>query len=533
MNRFEGRGRAVAFVTIVAFCLAVATPRVAQALPQCCSVCYQNHQAECTRTRRVWIPRYVSNAAKGDLILHQGSELILLILANLGQFFSHIAIFTDNGYTFRHNTFSFDKNHLQDVLVNHVNILWDVIFGVVDYGDVYLNRQWLANGPPGTQTLSIDTSGYFSSSNPTTSILKAKSGRASHTAAIANKFATFTDTYRLGAFKDYRREAARASGGMCSGSLLKATELSASSGVRPFLLKTYPQSQVQASLYSLWLFLKDEALRQCQNMSDCSRLPLSSQTTIAYGIAHQVAHCFNQGPTANGSALECKRMDAVAWASYPTGNAVSVSPDDIVNQEQECFAAGTPVTMADGTTRAIETIGVGDLVLAYDVDADRMVPSRVVRTFEHPDVDTSVLVNGTLRTTANHPFWVGGRWLEARYLQPGDALLTLSSPSGGGMTMVATSVVSVETLAGRQTVYNLEVDGQHDYFAGGVLVHNKTNRATDYTGATVHTTATNRGNAVVNATFAGGFWQTQTYVDQACLDAQCSGCSWQACGVDP
>ena len=35
------------------------------------------------------------------------------------------------------------------------------------------------------------------------------------------------------------------------------------------------------------------------------------------------------------------------------------------------------------------------------------------------------------------------------------------------------TVGSVTSMSGGQTVFNLEVDSQHTYFAGGLLVHNK------------------------------------------------------------
>src|SRR5262245_2400686 len=42
-----------------------------------------------------------------------------------------------------------------------------------------------------------------------------------------------------------------------------------------------------------------------------------------------------------------------------------------------CFLAGTPITMADGTTKPIEEIQVGDVVLAYDKVTGEMKPDPV------------------------------------------------------------------------------------------------------------------------------------------------------------
>ena len=129
-----------------------------------------------------------------------------------------------------------------------------------------------------------------------------------------------------------------------------------------------------------------------------------------------------------------------------------------------CFAAGTPVTMADGSTRPIELIDVGDRVLGYDVETGATVAARVSHTFVHPGTTGSLLINGVLRTTPEHPFWVDGGWTPAAELVPGASLLAVSG---------ASSVRSIESVSGALTTYNLEVDGVHNYFAGGVLVHNK------------------------------------------------------------
>lgn len=169
-----------------------------------------------------------------------------------------------------------------------------------------------------------------------------------------------------------------------------------------------------------------------------------------------------------------------------------------------CFAAGTPVTMADGTTRPIESVEVGDEVLAYDTKTGTAVAKKVTETFVHTewkDRVSTVLVNGTIRATANHLFYVNGAWTRADQIEVGDALLHIAPGTKGGEAPERTArgvgvagmvvgfrastgepqladpaapieVTSVEPLAGLDTVYNLEVDELHNYFTGGVLVHN-------------------------------------------------------------
>jgi|GEM_PF-2782232 len=147
-----------------------------------------------------------------------------------------------------------------------------------------------------------------------------------------------------------------------------------------------------------------------------------------------------------------------------------------------CFVAGTPITMADGTTRPIEQIKAGDRVLAYDVAAHSQVSSVVTGTIVHTDWKSrvsTVLINGTLRATANHPFYVNGQWRRADQLRVGDTLVKAvdvdqrrASTGARAAAGATTKVTSIESLPGVDTVFNFEVADYHDYFSGGVLVHN-------------------------------------------------------------
>ncbi len=73
-----------------------------------------------------------------------------------------------------------------------------------------------------------------------------------------------------------------------------------------------------------------------------------------------------------------------------------------------------------------------------------------------------------LLVTDEHPFYVGGEWVRAADLVTGIELLS----SAGGDVSPVTLVEHVEQER-RDTVYNIEVEGHHNFFAEGVLVHNK------------------------------------------------------------
>jgi hypothetical protein len=197
----------------------------------------------------------------------------------------------------------------------------------------------------------------------------------------------------------------------------------------------------------------------CQSGESCSSCPSDCGSCCGNGIC--------------GSGETCQTTGGGGQCQLDCGCCAGWQP--------VCFAAGTPVSLADGSTRAIEQVAQGDLVLAYDETSGRVVPARVSQTFAHSDVHEGLIaVNGRLLATAEHPFYVAGGSAPVRAadLRVGDELLVLERLAGTAEPGLGTMpVASLERLPSAGTVYNLEVAGPHNYFAGGVLVHNKTGSA--------------------------------------------------------
>lgn len=154
--------------------------------------------------------------------------------------------------------------------------------------------------------------------------------------------------------------------------------------------------------------------------------------------------------------------------------------------------------MVDGTSRPIEHILVGDLVLG---NAGRV--NRVAEVL-HPVLGHRPLygLNGSnFFVTSGHPFMTEEGWkaidptatptqlsaLHVGRLAVGDRLLTLTAAavpvSGGGAISAEAVDVRIEAIELRSLVgqpadpatqlYNLRLDGDHTYFANNLLVHNK------------------------------------------------------------
>ena len=142
------------------------------------------------------------------------------------------------------------------------------------------------------------------------------------------------------------------------------------------------------------------------------------------------------------------------------------------------FSPETRVLLADGTSRPISEIRIGDEVLATDPRTGVTRAEEVTHLHVNTDnylVNLEVELTGdrtvTVRTTEEHPFWSPERqkWIEAGDLRRDEVLGTERSHG-------TATVEDVHRLIGRQSMYNLTVANLHTYYvlAGDtpVLVHN-------------------------------------------------------------
>lgn len=153
------------------------------------------------------------------------------------------------------------------------------------------------------------------------------------------------------------------------------------------------------------------------------------------------------------------------------------------------FDPDTPVLMADGSTKAIKDVEIGDQVLATDPATGRTQSKEVTVLHRNRDRDLAELTirddatgrSTVLKTTWHHPFWdaTNEQWVNAADLRPGTHL---RDDEG----METQRVVGVRTWVGLQEMRDLTVANVHTYYvlAGDtpVLVHNiDENRLCDLT----------------------------------------------------
>ncbi|MEN3305949.1 MAG: hypothetical protein V7603_2151, partial [Micromonosporaceae bacterium] len=180
------------------------------------------------------------------------------------------------------------------------------------------------------------------------------------------------------------------------------------------------------------------------------------------------------------------RTAAVLERSAVEGKAQDAALARLISAIKLCgrnnsFAAGTPVLLADGSSRPIQDLRTGDRVLSTDpvtgaTDAEPVTGTITGTGVKHL-VDVTVDTDGqagsataTLTATDNHPFWVAdtGDWVTAGNLRAGQWLRT------GSGTWV--QITGTDRRTETTTVHNLTVATYHTFYVAAgtasALVHN-------------------------------------------------------------
>ena len=159
-----------------------------------------------------------------------------------------------------------------------------------------------------------------------------------------------------------------------------------------------------------------------------------------------------------------------------------------------CFVEGTMVLTAAGLV-VIESIAVGDMVIATDPETGETAEKEVKNTFVNETEELAhVFVDGEeIVCTPGHKFYAPEKgWTSAIKLRAGDKLQLVNGE------YVTVENVQHELLEEPVKVYNFEVEDFHTYYVGTdvqVLVHNKKCGDTQASAAECNNRATEINNS--------------------------------------
>jgi uncharacterized membrane protein YgcG len=146
-----------------------------------------------------------------------------------------------------------------------------------------------------------------------------------------------------------------------------------------------------------------------------------------------------------------------------------------------CFVAGTQIAMADGSTKSIENVALGEVVVGKD-GAHNTVLEFLRPTLGETGATLIAFNSSEPFMASDHPVYVKGQgWcsfdpkmtyskysMTVRKYAVGDIIET---QDGAGF-----EIVSIEEYSNQpqdQTIYNFSLDGNNTYIANNLVVHNK------------------------------------------------------------
>ena len=162
----------------------------------------------------------------------------------------------------------------------------------------------------------------------------------------------------------------------------------------------------------------------------------------------------------------------------------STTFNSIVSHNAPCFVAGTEVNLADGSIKKIEDIEVGEEVLSFNLAGDGESTVGTVAAVNKKSVASVIQYTfddyTTLSATEDHPLFSVSHngWasydpaetksqygMDVEKLVEGVEIKTFDGHK---------TIINIKVVKKIQEVYNLkEVTGQNNYFADGMLVHNR------------------------------------------------------------
>jgi superfamily I DNA/RNA helicase len=165
----------------------------------------------------------------------------------------------------------------------------------------------------------------------------------------------------------------------------------------------------------------------------------------------------------------------------------------VVGDPDQCVAAGTEITMADGSTKLVEDVRAGDRVLSCvgDGEFDAASVTRVHRSEAREGLEVRTVGGRHLVTTREHVHFAcgsptlvaaGRHWKRTRIIRLGDstqpplAYATASVLRPGMMLFDETAsldlVVEVVPVVLDEPVFDLDVEPTHNFVANGIVTHN-------------------------------------------------------------
>lgn len=133
----------------------------------------------------------------------------------------------------------------------------------------------------------------------------------------------------------------------------------------------------------------------------------------------------------------------------------------------KCFSEDTKIVMADGKTKNIKDIKIGDKIKSFNPLFKMITTDTVTNIFYHSSEemlsDYYILINNEISITPEHPVYINGKWIKADNLEIGNDL-------------AYGEISSIKRIYTRIPTYNFETKIYHNYIVKSgknlIIAHN-------------------------------------------------------------
>ncbi|MBN1363790.1 MAG: hypothetical protein JW976_03200 [Syntrophaceae bacterium] len=136
-----------------------------------------------------------------------------------------------------------------------------------------------------------------------------------------------------------------------------------------------------------------------------------------------------------------------------------------------CFTANTLIKTELDQNKKIGELKPGDLIQGYNLEEQKVEQVEILKVLKHEKQRYYSIYfkdNSVLKVTKDHPLYTANGYVKVKDLKVGDKVGKIKDQQ---LEFIETTKIKKSLF--KKTVYNLEVDRHHNYFANEFLVHNK------------------------------------------------------------
>lgn len=149
-------------------------------------------------------------------------------------------------------------------------------------------------------------------------------------------------------------------------------------------------------------------------------------------------------------------------------------PEEMVDNARRCVDENTNILMADGNTKKIKDIKVGDYVISFNKNgySESKEVSNVYDNGYNYIYEIETQYDYNIKATGEHKIYTQDGWKKVKELNIQDYVFVPKKINTLYYKTIPIKIKSITKSKEKRHVYDIEVNDNHNYIANNILVHN-------------------------------------------------------------